>query len=1755
MGNILSDQFGSRNPSNPEFYNNNLNEVLFRKYIHSILINRTDLINGNELHINRRKAFCRTTIDKLEYTYAQNLTMTSPADNINVRLPGIYNTIQAHTSVLDKKNTIKSRIDNFDVLLKINTIDSVNQIFQPNTTNDLDQITGTCDNDVHEICAKQLYDNNCIVNNNSTWEYNSKNSKCNLYNNNLNTLLSTITNYDTIYSRNNIILSDATLDKYDYLCNFLKYKKSDGTYVPKPDIGILTNWGLGNLYSNKVDTIINGYSNNRSRQFNSPSPYIDDDYINDVRNYINVLNILNQTVPPIIPTVQESTQSNITIQPITIQPNTVTDSKTTTRSNTTTRSDTTTTTPSNTTTQSDTIIPTSTVSKEVSQTIALQELYNNLRRKIIINYLVINENLYMDPLNSSINFTKLNMGDTSCNCLNGLYGDNIKLNPKTKNPLVDPSTGQTPNVSYLLNILNNYNINVPVISSSSSKTTSSKNLNTSNMRGAYLKTEFKIAQASLRYYYYYYDSDNKFKFASPQNFQSIYTRTNGKFYDEYGNKLTYYYHNFPQLPISFANVNLNDPAIYNTINTKTINMFLENIIDNSGPNVLNQIDLSGNNTKSTIFFQNTPVSDLSKTNSIYSMKLQAMASFVDKDETSDVSSCYNNLYNKTSNNQLPYYRTTTKSGQTVTCVNTFNLNNINANSLTISDIIMNNTCGNAGPVTNFFPIIPENSSCPTGGDPNGTKGQILLCLTGFNIDITNTNTVVPSLFSPFNGEYRSCNKTDVYCSENTYIKVSDPTIYLEFNYTSGKYNISLIKQINGALNTVVISKEFLYNSSGSNNNEEMCLSGAFLSLYILYLHLKNISDPTLQEQTFKSYMSTNIINFNYIAVINTVLNPSSQQLIEPSGSSTISASFINYLNKNIPSYIWLTNNHLSSSLPTAGFPINGMITTGPSNLTIKTGSGTGFLVSNFNYLDSYNFYIFSNNITDTIYGQGIFVNNELANITPYMVIENYTTTPSICQFLDIIPNTTVVIPNNSISNCPNIPVGSSGILNLSKIFSASKPILIYCPSIYRYLLISNQIVLGASDCTNENIGSVTSTHIKQSNLNTISDQLFITGRYGLTKISNINNTNEWLIVSYDNFIKKLGAVFTQNIDGVQITLTFNNNTIKSYILTKFNQYVFKTNNDETETIILQLVNFKWIITLNGVSIYQSSNNITDSIDFITNYINNTNIIIKNDYWTNVENPINKTIKKINMNIITYYVIELEVVNNAITKNIKSHMNSFINKYFSKGNIINNTININITQSNTLSLNSFILIEFYLLNIELLSGYYRNSEFFIKELANDINLGYLVTFNYNTTLLLSVTNALNMYNELSGYNNLNNLNITISSIFTNNYTVNLQLYSYDSFLLKIPNNNTESSTIRNIIYNSYIKIPEFNSMAPIRVQSIDDINYIVYYMYNTKTSLIKTTNNSLIGLSNMLYDISTKTWSILTPSLNINKITPIGEFIGRIVTKLSNNISFYVNIKTINMNTNDSILPYDTLLYNNTINMNISKQSISTRLTNIYPVLKSYIDTKNTNTQGLISACGNLPKDSMDNIIQIINDNYTNALIEFTSIIDNIKSALKTNENFTSESDDSINSIINTQLDTLNKILDNTTYDINTYNYYYFLNLMFKFDNDDIALNTTVIKLIKPLIDTVQTTNNITIDPTLNSCTTINTCLINYNSIYLKLGGVDRINPPPTLLKTLISIIVILVIVVVIGIIIIYVINVTIKDKRLYIKRLLSKLDD
>ncbi len=225
MGNTLARHHEG---NAPEVYNGNDDEILLRKKIHNILLNQKQIINGREIYINRRKTYCR--VNKLgdERDKPHNTDM-SDNDFLNIALPRIVNIVPSFTyQNADTPNTINptAKIQTYYLPLQVHEDDNNNYKDGDDYNNtesgeiqkNLYDI-GTCNEDIQEICAKQIYDNNCITYKNGKWVWNSNNQKC--FTNDLDQQRNRkiTTNYQNI---KDIQLSDDTLKKYDYLCKFLQ---------------------------------------------------------------------------------------------------------------------------------------------------------------------------------------------------------------------------------------------------------------------------------------------------------------------------------------------------------------------------------------------------------------------------------------------------------------------------------------------------------------------------------------------------------------------------------------------------------------------------------------------------------------------------------------------------------------------------------------------------------------------------------------------------------------------------------------------------------------------------------------------------------------------------------------------------------------------------------------------------------------------------------------------------------------------------------------------------------------------------------------------------------------------------------------------------------------------------------------------------------------------------------------------------------------------------------------------------------------------------------------------------------------------------------------------------------------------------------------------------------------------------------------------------------------------------------------------
>ena len=175
MGNTLSEE-----RTGTEIYRpiNEEDAPLLRKKIHDILMNSKQTINGREIDVNRRKMFCRvsTKADGPE----GDMSMKK-GEYINLALPGITNIVPDfiyHDNASEGNIKPTSKIQTFDIPLRINEIEPKGKKGEDYQYNNVDNNGNTitqiqrdlynpteisCTEDVKDICAKQLYDNKCVI--------------------------------------------------------------------------------------------------------------------------------------------------------------------------------------------------------------------------------------------------------------------------------------------------------------------------------------------------------------------------------------------------------------------------------------------------------------------------------------------------------------------------------------------------------------------------------------------------------------------------------------------------------------------------------------------------------------------------------------------------------------------------------------------------------------------------------------------------------------------------------------------------------------------------------------------------------------------------------------------------------------------------------------------------------------------------------------------------------------------------------------------------------------------------------------------------------------------------------------------------------------------------------------------------------------------------------------------------------------------------------------------------------------------------------------------------------------------------------------------------------------------------------------------------------------------------------------------------------------------------------------------------------
>ena len=292
MGNILIPGSNINNlNSSDAFYpgpsTSTSTSSVFRKRLNSILLNRQDVINGRTVYINLLKYDCRVvSLSNNNYDLADNNppSTNDPYHNtsiIDIRLPGVRNylPIVNNNGNIVNTDTLIYQIDSFNI-----PILCPSDYTKPS---DYSNYSGTCSVDMPEVCSKQIYDNKCLnfnVNGDSPnqfyWDYSK--SRCSIVNDNIQPINPSTSNYMYDFT-SMIVLSPQTIDYFDYMGRFMK---DDSTGVIKQDILSPSNWNINSSYGLYIYSIFN------KATFSSTTtqlgfPYLQSDFATAVSNAVS----------------------------------------------------------------------------------------------------------------------------------------------------------------------------------------------------------------------------------------------------------------------------------------------------------------------------------------------------------------------------------------------------------------------------------------------------------------------------------------------------------------------------------------------------------------------------------------------------------------------------------------------------------------------------------------------------------------------------------------------------------------------------------------------------------------------------------------------------------------------------------------------------------------------------------------------------------------------------------------------------------------------------------------------------------------------------------------------------------------------------------------------------------------------------------------------------------------------------------------------------------------------------------------------------------------------------------------------------------------------------------------------------------------------------------------------------------------------------------------------------------------------------
>ena len=240
MGNILTsiNNPGLEIPANEQgagvLYTTGYKQILLKKTLHNILFNKTDIIQGKKVYTNQLKAYCGTNRSDLDATQIGGGNpgdLTGIKTNfgfngrniVNVSLPNVVNTMILSTI---PKQTLYTTISKMDITVNIS---EDNNVINEDMKTLAAKGTEMCGIYIGDMCAKQLYKNDCFTLINNTWVWNYNNSRCVIDNFDFTNEDRTQIQFNDIkdnttpalYYDYTKIIVDTTQDHYKYIFQFI----------------------------------------------------------------------------------------------------------------------------------------------------------------------------------------------------------------------------------------------------------------------------------------------------------------------------------------------------------------------------------------------------------------------------------------------------------------------------------------------------------------------------------------------------------------------------------------------------------------------------------------------------------------------------------------------------------------------------------------------------------------------------------------------------------------------------------------------------------------------------------------------------------------------------------------------------------------------------------------------------------------------------------------------------------------------------------------------------------------------------------------------------------------------------------------------------------------------------------------------------------------------------------------------------------------------------------------------------------------------------------------------------------------------------------------------------------------------------------------------------------------------------------------------------------------------------------------------